>query len=162
MWKETITACMGTEGGHRKLRQPGFCLFTLSSLSQQQKWKEHWPLLRSILNELIFLDSWRHMKRDDYCMATEGGHRKWRQSAKKGFCLREELHHKSVPLLFSKLITRMSTITKDGRCIIIRDRHIIQISNEKRNCRKSHLKSTGVVGRPQRIRVIVLLDRPHF
>ena len=52
-------------------------------------------------------------------MATEGGHRKWRQSAKKGFCLREELHHKSSPLLFSKLITRMSTITKDGRCIII-------------------------------------------
>ena len=35
-------------------------------------------------------------------------------------------------------------------------------SYEKRNCWKSHLKSTGVVGRPQRIRVIVLLDRPHF
>ena len=140
---------MRTEGGHRRLTQPVFfCLFSLSLLSQQRKRKGHWPLLRSIWYGLIVLDSWRHMKRDDYCMATEGGHRKWRQPAKKGFCLREELHHKSSPLLFSKLISRMSTITKDGRCIIclihhtgqtyhpnlIREKKLLEISSEVYRC----------------------------
>ena len=45
-----------------------FAYFHYHDYHNSKKRKGQWPLLRSILYELIFLDFRRHIKRDDYCM----------------------------------------------------------------------------------------------